>query len=92
MLILSYAVGGYVKDVVSSSCDGLGGDAGGVLSCRVGRGPGEQYGKCLLGTVVGVPRCDVLIERWEGVVEFAASRGPQSAAITLVGQPARCAC
>lgn len=53
-----------MSDVVSISSDGEGGEAGGVSSCcDAGRGPGEQYGRCLLGTVDGVPRCDVLIER-----------------------------
>ena len=31
----------------------------------VGAGPGEHVGRCLLGTAVGVPRTDVLIELCE---------------------------
>lgn len=45
----------------------VGGDAGGVSSWRgEGRGPGEQWGMCLLGTAVGVPRWEVLMLRWPG--------------------------
>lgn len=58
-----------MREVVSINCVEDGGDAGGVSSCRVvGRGPGEQYGMCLLGTGAGVPRCDVLMESCGGGV------------------------
>lgn len=47
---------------MSISCDGDGGDAGGVSKPRdAGHGPGEQKGICLLGTGAGVPRWVVLI-------------------------------
>lgn len=45
----------------SSSCDADGGDSG--LLRGEGRGPGEQKGRCLLGTGAGVPRGEVLMER-----------------------------
>lgn len=48
------------------------GEVGGVASCELellGRGPGEQNGICLLGTALGVPRTDVLMEVWDVGVE-----------------------
>lgn len=58
----SKPLGGWVSEEVSISCDGDGGDAGGVSKPRdAGHGPGEQKGICLLGTGAGVPRWVVLI-------------------------------
>lgn len=67
LLCFGNDVGGWRSDVVSSSWVEVGGDAGGVSSWRgEGRGPGEQWGMCLLGTAVGVPRWEVLMLRWPG--------------------------
>lgn len=67
LLCFGNDVGGWRSDVVSSSGVEVGVDAGGVSSWRgEGRGPGEQWGICLLGTAVGVPRWEVLMLRWPG--------------------------
>jgi hypothetical protein len=55
-----------VREIVSISCEGEGGEAGGAST--LGRGPGLQMGMCLFGTAAGVPRCEVLIDRCGGGV------------------------
>ena len=55
-----------MRAMVSISCVGVGGEAGGTST--LGRGPGLQMGMCLLGTAAGVPRWEVLIERCGGGV------------------------
>lgn len=69
MTTFSNPLGGYVSEVVSISCEGEGGVAGGVSNCWAeGCGPGEQNGICLLGIGAGVPRCEVLMVREGGGV------------------------
>ena len=64
-----------MSDVVSISCDGEGGEQGGVSSWRdPGRGPGEQNGMCLFGTAAGVPRCEVLMLSCGGGVAVRAGK------------------
>jgi hypothetical protein len=58
------AAGGCRREVVSTSCEDAGGEAGGVSSWRgVGWGPGEQYGMCLFGTAAALFRWEVLMLR-----------------------------
>lgn len=72
-----------MSDVVSISCVGDGGEAGGVSTT-----PGEQVGRCLFGTRAGVPRCDVFIDSCGGGVavrlDIAACLVVHTVAITSV--------
>lgn len=56
-------------DDVSITLSFEGGDEGGVSRPRVGTGPGEHTGRCLLGMAAGVPREEVLSVRCGGGVE-----------------------
>lgn len=79
-------VGGCKSEVVSRSCVEVGGEAGGVSSCRgVGWGPGEQYGMCLLGTAAAVPRCEVLMFRWPGGGVLRPGSGAGRARMVAIG-------
>lgn len=47
----------------------VGGEAGGVSRPRIGLGPGEHIGICLLGTAAGVPLDEVFSVRCGGGVD-----------------------
>lgn len=72
---LSKSLGGYVTDTACSSCDAEGGESGLSTLRGDGRGPGEQKGKCLLGTGAGVPRGEVLIDSCGGGVAVRPGAG-----------------
>lgn len=68
-----------MTDAVCSSCVAEGGDRG-LLILR-GCGPGEQKGRCLLGTGAGVPRGEVLMESCGGGVPVRPAAAGAGAAL-----------